>query len=165
MSSDSNDRTPRPDDPHARVKAVLAGERAADSLGDLTHEELHFIADRGDELFAAGQVEGALQVFELLVRLQPDEYLFQTRVGAARQAVGRFEDAITAYDEALRLNQWEVTAATNRAAALIQLGRYEDAEDNLARVLRMDPEGRHPHTARARDLSARLAAAKPPKKL
>jgi len=147
-------------DPHERIDAVLRGERAPDSLGALTHEELHYVAERGDELLRGGQHLAALALFELLVAVQPDEFLFHCRLGAARQAAGRLDDAIASYDAALQLNRFDVTSATNRAAVLIQQGRLEEAADNLDRIFRMDPDGRHPHTARARDLAALLSAAR-----
>jgi tetratricopeptide (TPR) repeat protein len=170
MDTEQEPKQPEPDaepaptaaaaNPHARIEAVLRGERAPDSLGALSHEELHFIATRGDDLLRAGQLPAALALFELLVTAQPDEFLFHCRLGAARQASGRLEEAIASYDAALQLNRFDVTSATNRAATLIQLGRIEEAEDNLARIFRMDPDGRHPHTARARELAAALAASK-----
>lgn len=141
---------------NARMRAFLQGDLMLADLYELTHEELYGIAAQGRHLYENGRVEAALQIFEGLTTLSPDEASFHTGLGSVYQRRGNLEGALKEYDRALALNERDLAALCNRAEILLQQGQIEAAAKDLQRIAELDPKGTQGFSQRARGMALAL---------
>lgn len=82
----------------------------------------------------------ALQVFEQLTILAPDDVWAWGQLGVTRLQLGHMEEALKAYDRALALDPDESTLWWLRGLAMFELDRYEEALDAYDRALKLSPK-------------------------
>lgn len=87
--------------------------------------------EQGDELFDAGDYEGALRLYDAVIAKDPG--LSQKGVwynrGIAQNVLGHYKDASQSFDRVLALSPGDSLALAQKGASLIGLGRYKDALD------------------------------------
>jgi tetratricopeptide (TPR) repeat protein len=91
----------------------------------------------GDELFAAGDYEGALRVYDAVIARNPgipDKDIWYNR-GIAQNILGRYHDASSSFDHVLVMAPSDSLAMGQKGAALLGLGKYQDALDYTDRAL------------------------------
>lgn len=143
---------------NARMRAFLQGELMLADLYELTHEELYGVASQGQALYESGRIAEALQLFEGLTTLAPNEAGFHTGLGAIYQRQGELERAREEYDRALALNERDLAALCNRAEVLLQQGQLEQAAKDLQRIAELDPKSEQGFSQRARGMALALSA-------
>jgi tetratricopeptide (TPR) repeat protein len=97
------------------------------------------IMNRGTAYSAKGDLDRALQDYNLAIELDPGNAGAYVNRGLALGRRGEFESAIEDYAKAIALKpqQWE--AYFNRAAELQEHGQFDDALVNLNEVARINP--------------------------
>ncbi len=141
---------------NTRMRAFLQGEAVLADLFELSREELYEIASQGHNLYYAGELDSARQIFEGLTALDPNDSFFHSGLGAIYQHQGALERAVIEYDRALALNEQDIPARCNRAEVLLQQGQTEAAIQDLERISELDPTAQHSHTLRARSIALKL---------
>lgn len=94
----------------------------------------HYYNNLGAELLLDGDVEGALDLFQVAVALAPDFVKAINNLGVALQRLGRTDEALEAYARGLETDADDVPLLTNVARAHQILGETEKAEEYLARI-------------------------------
>ena len=93
--------------------------------------------EEGNELFEAGDYEGALRMYDAVVARNPD--LVQKEVwynrGIAQNALGHYRDASQSFDHVLALSPGDSLAVAQKGESLLGLGRYDDALDYTNQAL------------------------------
>jgi len=91
----------------------------------------------GDELFAAGDYEGALRVYDAVIARNPgimDKDIWYNR-GITQNILGRYRDASSSFDHVLAMAPSDSLAMGQKGAALLGLGKYQDALDYTDQAL------------------------------
>jgi tetratricopeptide (TPR) repeat protein len=91
-------------------------------------------------LFQEGRREEAVQEFERVVKLDPEDRIARTRLVSAYGAVNRKADAETVLADALRKNPRDLEALLQRAEMYISDGKYAQAEADINAVVRFKPD-------------------------
>jgi len=93
--------------------------------------------EQGNELFEAGDYEGALRLYDTAIAGNPD--LAQKGVwynrGVAQAVLGHYTAASQSFDRVLALSPDDSLALAQKGAALIGLGRYEESIQYTDRAL------------------------------
>jgi curved DNA-binding protein CbpA len=93
--------------------------------------------EKGNELFDAGDYEGALRMYDAVVAKNPD--LMQKDVwynrGIAQNALGHYGDASQSFDHVLALSPGDSLAVAQKGESLLGLGRYDKALDYTNQAL------------------------------
>jgi tetratricopeptide (TPR) repeat protein len=93
----------------------------------------------GYALFASGDVNRAIQHYEIAIRLKPDFSEPYNNLGVALASQGRHREALPVYLEAIRLRpRWALPRA-NLSITLSALGGFEDARVEAERAINLDP--------------------------
>jgi predicted O-linked N-acetylglucosamine transferase (SPINDLY family) len=82
----------------------------------------------------------ALEAFDRLLKLQPDNPELLNNRAMALYDVGRHDEALKAFDRALALRPRYAEALNNRAGMLHAMGRAADAAETYARLLAIAPD-------------------------
>jgi len=93
--------------------------------------------EKGNELFDAGDYEGALRMYDAVVAKNPDLMLQEVwyNRGIAQNALGYYGDASQSFDHVLALSPGDSLALAQKGESLIGLGRYDDALDYTNQAL------------------------------
>ena len=86
-----------------------------------------------------GIYDYALDMFNSITNLEPDNDSAWCNKGYCLEMVGKREDAIKAYDEALRINFNHAESWYNKGVSLRKLGRNEEAIKAYDEALRINP--------------------------
>ena len=99
-------------------------------------EDVALLDTLGNSCLQAGKTERALEVFELLTRMEPDSSMFFCYLGNACIAAGNFGGAEEAYERAIEIEPTEAHTFYNRLGnAYLQVRQYDRAEDALRKSL------------------------------
>ena len=82
----------------------------------------------------------ALQAFDRLLKMQPDNPELLNNRGMALYDVGRHDEALKSFDRALALRPRYPEALNNRAGMLYAMRRAADAAESYARLLAIAPD-------------------------
>src|SRR5437867_3677925 len=96
--------------------------------------------DRGAALLELGAAEEAVQVYDYLMRRQPECAEAHYNLGLAQQAASRIGAAAASFRRALQLRPEFVAAAQSLGFALHTLGRLSEAAASYRQALRFDPD-------------------------
>lgn len=122
------------------------------ALLGLTPEALDAIEELATALYAEGQLESALKLFEGLLVLRPDRADAWCAVGAVLTRMERYEEALPYLSAALALDRDHTAALVNRAECYLALGQAEEAAQDLDRAIELDPREEDPASLRARQM-------------
>jgi tetratricopeptide (TPR) repeat protein len=140
-----------------RARGFIKGTLTFADLQGLTNEELYQLAEIGEMLYNEGKIEDAQIIFEGLVVLNPYDFYFHCGLGAIYQKKGEIDKALIEYDRAISINDSDIASLTNRAEIYISQKEFDKALNDLEKIAELDPEGKNPHTQRAKGLSLAIA--------
>lgn len=83
--------------------------------------------EEGEELFAAGDLAGACEVFEEILKTEPSNPRALNNLGAVCHAQGRKEEAACCFELALAAEPRNETTVLNLFGIYLDLSRLEDA--------------------------------------
>jgi hypothetical protein len=89
-------------------------------------QQVQALAQHGQKLFLAGQIDEADPTLRLAIDLVPFDPRLHVLLGQLRYEQGRPHEALKSFDKALSLKPGWPEAEYQRAKALLVLGRYED---------------------------------------
>jgi tetratricopeptide (TPR) repeat protein len=95
---------------------------------------------KGIEQRKKGDLEGALQSFDQVLQLDPDNVATLHNKGVALRTAGRYEEALACFDRAQERDPDNAVIWFNRGFCLGKLERYEEALKAFDRVLALNPE-------------------------
>lgn len=102
-------------------------------------EELY---ERGMELFAKNDLEGAEQAFSELLRANPSFADIHNKLGIIYNQTNRLQLAAKAFEKALTLNPAYTEASLNLAVTYSDMGQYEKAKEVSDRAARFTSSSR-----------------------
>jgi tetratricopeptide (TPR) repeat protein len=94
----------------------------------------------GDSLAKLGRLAPAIEAYEKVTELDPDESLYWVSLGMLYEGVDRVEDALGAYNRAAALAPEDPLLHASRGAVLQTLGRYNDAADAYRAATSLTPD-------------------------
>jgi|APLak6261666879_1056058.scaffolds.fasta_scaffold02847_2 Flp pilus assembly protein TadD len=100
----------------------------AQELG-FPRERIRFILDKAFDLLEAGDLDGALVLFNGLLALDPGDASIHAAFGSVLHEQGKLTDAETAYDTAIKLDGKTVLARVNRGELRCKRGDLGGLED------------------------------------
>ncbi|HZH03106.1 MAG TPA: type III secretion protein [Myxococcaceae bacterium] len=136
------------------LEKLAGGEVSLKELSGVTDAEVLKIAETGYSMFQSGRFKEARVIFTGLIALAPDVSYFRTLLGCVHLAESNPEQALTLFDEALLLNPNDTVALVHRGEMYILSGKIDEGAQDIAAVVRLDPEGKSPATYRARAVAA-----------
>ena len=127
------------------------------SLPDRSHRPAHALF-----LWNEGKTAEAIAELEKLHRADPSDRDLRSRLVAVYLVANRIADARKLLDEAVARNARDAEALLQRGAVLIRQGKFLEAEQDLVKVLRLEPDSAaaHFHLAAVRRGQGETAAAK-----
>jgi len=124
--------------PIALSLAIAAGTMASTSFGQRPDDQVDpqsaALVQQAQPLIAAGQYDGAIDLLETALAVDPGNrpaYISLGRIAQAQRLPGK---AISLYGDALRLEPNDVAALAAQGEAYVQRGAVERARSNLTRV-------------------------------
>jgi tetratricopeptide (TPR) repeat protein len=112
----------------AAIESLLAGESA---------EELYL---KGLLSIESDRWEEAIQIFNIVINLEPNNHSAWNNRGNALGNLGRYKEALASFDRCLELEPDDYEAWYNRGVVLGKLGRYEEAIASYDRSLEFKPD-------------------------
>jgi Flp pilus assembly protein TadD len=94
-----------------------------------TADQLQALTSQAFDLIDAGDLDGAVAVFDGLLALNPEEARLQAALGSVFHQQGKLSEAMAAYDEALALDADAVLARVNRGELRCKRGDTGGVED------------------------------------
>ncbi|WP_299300572.1 tetratricopeptide repeat-containing sulfotransferase family protein [uncultured Litoreibacter sp.] len=128
----------------------LAGDRAAgrallESVLAYDMSDVGVLIDYGGMLANDGEVDKAIQQFQMAVEISPNYALARANLGAAQVVEKQYERAIPNLEKAIELDGTVLDAHLNLAQAFIRTNRFDAAINALFRVLAIDPQSAAAH--------------------
>jgi tetratricopeptide (TPR) repeat protein len=115
------------------LKVSLAAET-------ISSDNVHVLHDKGTALVNLNQLSEALEVFESIVKVAPDDLVAWLSINTTAAELSRFPEALAANDRALEIAPGKAIVWANRAALLGGgFGRYEDALHAAEIALGLEP--------------------------
>jgi tetratricopeptide (TPR) repeat protein len=90
-------------------------------------------------LHQSGDIEGAVTLYEQVLRLGGGSPGVRSNLGAAYAHLGRYDDAIEQYRKALEADSANLAIRRNLALALYKAGRLTEAAEEASRVVAAEP--------------------------
>jgi tetratricopeptide (TPR) repeat protein len=110
------------------------------------------LVQQGDQAYAAGNFEDALNRYKAASTILPDVALVHSDLGAVYQVLNKLPEAEAAYRLAIELDGSDLDSAFNLAQVLEQSGRLPEALKLYKQVLE-----RRPQDAEAKEHATRLS--------
>lgn len=108
----------------------------------------------GHNLFTQGKLKEARSLFEGLALFQPGNAYAHSILGAIHQKQQNHRASWMHYTIALRYAPNDIHLLTNRGELLLSKGALSKAADDFGKALSLDPDRKHPMSARLRMLIA-----------
>ena len=127
-------------EPHAYSRTPSEWQKEADLV-----EQGAALKARGNDLFKAGDFEGAVELYEQAVSLLPMCAPLYTNLAAALAQADngtRQYDAVSACDAAIKIDQAFLKARVRRATCLSALERHDEAVAEMRTAMELDPQNK-----------------------
>jgi tetratricopeptide (TPR) repeat protein len=110
------------------------------SLGEnQTEEEISHLSSIGIALLQQGKFYDALEYFDKILALDPNDVVTLGNKGAALTQLSRHDEALVLYKKALGLEPTNITLLNNMAASLFELERIDESLQTLDKILEIEP--------------------------
>jgi len=106
-------------------------------------EEIDSLLARGVTLYRSGDLIGAVDAYEAVLRRDPSRVDARSNLGAALARLGRYEGAVEEYKKALSAEPGNVPVRLNLALAYYKAARQAEAADELRSVLAAEPANKN----------------------
>ena len=93
----------------------------------------------GENLYAQGKYEEAIQAFDNTIKLDPDYVDAYYWKGYVLNDVARFEEALETYDKAMLLDPENYRIWGAKGNTLYDMGRYEEAIKEYDKIIELKP--------------------------
>jgi tetratricopeptide (TPR) repeat protein len=93
----------------------------------------------GNAFIMEGKTQDAIEQYEEVLRLSPDDVDASFNLGDALLRVGRFEEAVGHFERALRIDPNNAHAHYSAGVSLAKLGQPREAIGHFEQALRIDP--------------------------
>jgi tetratricopeptide (TPR) repeat protein len=103
-------------------------------------ETVETYLEKGDALRAEGKWEEALQCYQKVIELDPENWLAHHHLGDALLSLEKYEEAIDYYQRCLKINTDFVWSYYNIGVALSHLNEMEEAFNWHDKIIEVDPE-------------------------
>lgn len=111
-----------------------------------TEELLKNVFDRymkqGESFFLEGRYEDAIEVYDLAIQSNQEDYEAWCGKGVALTRVERYDEAISAFNQALRINSEYADAWYEKARCYALQGNIDSAIENLRQSVNLNPDKR-----------------------
>jgi tetratricopeptide (TPR) repeat protein len=97
------------------------------------------LLDKGNSLFTEGRYEEAIQYYDKVLEIEPNDVYVLYNKGNAFYSLGNYTEAIQYFDKALEIEPRLVEALTNKGLALADLGKYQEAIQYYDKALEIEP--------------------------
>jgi tetratricopeptide (TPR) repeat protein len=114
-------------------------EKVASSLSVSKANIVENLMEQGNTLLDHGQYDEAIEVFDRVLPLDPNNSNAYNNKGSALNGLGRYEEGLASCETAIRFNPNNSMAYNNKGVALYLLGRYEEGIAAYNSALRIDP--------------------------
>jgi tetratricopeptide (TPR) repeat protein len=125
------------------IVGLINSDKSADALaviealvGGDSIEELYL---QGLLLYESEQWDRALEIFDLAIRLQPNNHKIWYKRSKVLGELGRHEEAVTSYDRTIEIKLDDDCSWIARGYALSCLGREEEAINSYNRAIQIEP--------------------------
>ena len=96
--------------------------------------------ERAYDSLNEGEIADALQLYDEILKENPNHIDALNYKGLALASVGHYEEAIQWYDKALTIDPSNISALNNKGVALYNLGHYDEAIQWYDKALNIDPK-------------------------
>jgi len=137
-----------PDNPHHPPVAVRVGQRSTDEMGNLLVQLVpHVASDRAllSQSLAVHAAEMSVVGAEMLVKREPDNAEYLTRLGSSYVDLGRTAEGMSTLERALRLDPRSSRAHNEMGGALLRLNRPGDAVAEFRQAAALAPRDAKMH--------------------
>ena len=97
------------------------------------------LMQRAYDLLTEGETEYALQLYDEILKVNPNHIHALNYKGLALTSLGHYDKAIQLYDKVLDIDPNDISALNNKGVALSNLGHYDQAIQLYDKVLIIDP--------------------------
>jgi eukaryotic-like serine/threonine-protein kinase len=115
-------------------------------LRDHATERDRFYIASSYYMFGTGQLEKAIQTYELWVQSYPRDWIAYANLGAPYANIGQYEKAVEATRESLKLHPDSVSLYENLSGNYLALNRFPDARDTINQALARKFDEQYLHT-------------------
>lgn len=91
--------------------------------------------DTGIILYNLGQYERAIEAFDKVLELEPNDFTAYSNKGLCLNNLSKYDEAIKAYNEAIKLNPNNSGAYYNKGLFLAKIGQYNLALEAYNKAL------------------------------
>lgn len=122
------------------IYAHLVGHPYPREMPGPTEEPINVISDRAFSLFHLGRFQEAVEVYDQLIRRDPERAYFYYAKGSSLKELGRLQEAVAVFDQALRRDRGQGEIYIQKGNVLQQLDRFQEAVDAFDRALALNPQ-------------------------
>jgi tetratricopeptide (TPR) repeat protein/uncharacterized membrane protein len=127
-----------------RIVELISSGKLADAiilievlLEEGSAEEMYL---KGLSLYESKKWQQSIEIFNVVVKLQPDNHKAWSKRGQSLYFLGKFSEEIESYNRALKINPDDARIWNNRGATLDDLGMYQEAIDSYDHALKLNPD-------------------------
>uniref|UniRef100_A0A8B9GUN1 RNA polymerase II-associated protein 3 n=1 Tax=Astyanax mexicanus TaxID=7994 RepID=A0A8B9GUN1_ASTMX len=126
-----------------RLKKYAVAESDCNLAIALDSKYIKAYARRGAARFAHNNHQGALEDYEMVLKLDPENLDAQNEIkklnqGNAYFKEGKYEAAVESYTKGMEADATNALLAANRAMAYLKLERYAEAEEDCSKAIALD---------------------------
>jgi tetratricopeptide (TPR) repeat protein len=97
------------------------------------------LIDTGLALYNQGKYEEAVECYDKVLKVEPNNVYFLTNKGNALKNQGKYQEAINCYDQVLAIDPNIVDAMNGKCDILYNIGKYKKAIECYDKALRVEP--------------------------
>lgn len=101
--------------------------------------EINELSAIGISLLQQGKFHDALEYFDKILIINPNDMITLGNKGAALTQLNRHEEALALYNKVLEMDPRNINVLNNMAASLFELGRINKSLQTLDKILEVDP--------------------------
>ncbi len=102
-------------------------------------DDYEILYKKGMVLYKSGDLKGAVDTLEEVVKLKPEHRNAYIYLGAAYTKLDRLNDAVRAFKKVIQLDPKNKAAWFNLAVIYEKMGEYEDALTSIREAVKIDP--------------------------
>lgn len=104
-----------------------------------TELEINELSTIGMSLLQQGKFNDALEYFDKILAIDPNDVIILGNKGAALTQLNRHDEAIALYNKALEIEPTNINILNNMVASLFELGRIDESLKTLDKILETEP--------------------------
>lgn len=142
-----------PPTPDSNLKqSLLRGEQKLTDLAHLSPKELQALTTVAYSHFENNRYKEALQLFDMLAMLDPDNVYYKHGAGACALQLGQAQTAFNWYERALGVQTDHIPSLVGKGEALLHLKKVDQALALFEQVFAKNPASTDPAVQRAKQI-------------